>query len=86
MVGMVRVRDLLIGGVMGGGRVEWEGKMWVGGSVGIKVGVVWYFKYRKFVWDLFGWVRGGRFRGMEMLVGVGIWLFRLEWVRYRMDV
>lgn len=86
LLGIVTVSDFLLARQMVRVETRWKRKLLVGVSLAVNLGLLCYFKYTNFFYEMLAPLWNGRFEPLDIFLPVGISFFTFQSLSYTIDV
>ena len=86
LLGVVTVTDFLLAGRMAHTETEWKRMFLLLASLGINLGLLCYFKYTNFFYQMLAPLWNGKFQPLDIFLPVGISFFTFQSLSYTIDV
>ena len=86
LLGIVTVSDFILAHIMHKTEVHWKRKLLVVISLCINLGLLCYFKYTNFFYEMLAPLWGGNFEPLDIFLPVGISFFTFQSLSYTIDV
>ena len=86
LLGIVTVSDFFLAHIMHKTEVRWKRKLLVIVSLCINLGLLCYFKYTNFFYEMLAPLWGGNFEPLDIFLPVGISFFTFQSLSYTIDV
>ena len=86
LLGVVTVTDFLLAGRMANTETQWKRMFLLLASLGINLGLLCYFKYTNFFYQMLAPLWNGKFQPLDIFLPVGISFFTFQSLSYTIDV
>ena len=86
LLGVVTVTDFLLAGRMANTETQWKRRVLLLASLGINLGLLCYFKYTNFFYQMLAPLWNGKFQPLDIFLPVGISFFTFQSLSYTIDV
>lgn len=86
LLGVVTVTDFLLAGRMANTETQWKRRVLLLASLGINLGLLCYFKYTNFFYQILAPLWNGKFQPLDIFLPVGISFFTFQSLSYTIDV
>ena len=86
LLGVVTVTDFLLAGRMAHTETQWKRMFLLLASLGINLGLLCYFKYTNFFYQMLAPLWNGKFQPLDIFLPVGISFFTFQSLSYTIDV
>ncbi|WP_314967979.1 MBOAT family protein [Phocaeicola abscessus] len=86
LLGIVTISDYLIGRRMATIETKWKRRLLLAASLAVNLGLLCYFKYTNFFYELLSPLWGGHFHALDIFLPVGISFFTFQSLSYTIDI